>query len=69
MNIKVAAFTVSEKWSNIDSNRKSYHVNLHDFMAIWYTALYQITAIFWQNKKFGFVGWASGISAIRRSKG
>ena len=53
----------------IDSSKRSYRVDV--VIAMWYTALYKITASFRQTKKkvWCHVGWTAGTSAMRRSKG
>ena len=52
-----------------DSNKRSCCVDLHDVIDMGYTALYQIAANFWPNKKFSFVGWTMGTLAMTLSKG
>ena len=57
----------------VDSNKRSCRVDLHNVIhviAMGFTALYQITAIFRQKrgKKFGFVGWTAGTSAMTKLK-
>ena len=43
----------------IDSSKRSFRVDLHVVIAMWYTALYEITASFRQSKKRKFgVMWA-----------
>ena len=44
----------------IDSNKRSCRVDFHDVIAMGYTALYQIKAIFRQKKCFAFCGLDGG---------
>ena len=41
-------------------NKRYCRVDLHDIIAMWYTALFQIKAIFWPNKK----GWFCGLDGV-----
>ena len=43
-----------------DSNKRYCCVNLHDVIDMGYTALYQIAATFWPNKKVWFCGLDGG---------